>query len=54
MAINKTITIKINELPIEIDDKKLLKDLLGYQEHATRQYSKQYMEIIKEYLEKKK
>lgn len=54
MAINKTIMTKINELPIEMDDKRLLKDLLIYQEHASRQYSKQYMEIIKEYLEKKK
>ncbi len=54
MAISEAITTKIDELSIEKDDKKLLKDLLAYQEHSSRQYKKQYREIIKEYLEKKK
>lgn len=54
MAINEAITIKIEELPIKKNDKKLLKDLLTYQEHGSWQYTKQYTAIIKEYLEKKK
>lgn len=54
MAISEAITAKIDELPIKKDDKRLLKDLLAYQEHSSRQYTKQYREIIKKYLEKKK
>lgn len=54
MAINEAIITKIDELPIKKDDKKLLKELLAYQEHGSWQYTKQYTAIIKDYLEKKK
>lgn len=54
MAISEKILSKINELDIKEDEKKLLKEILAYQEHGSKQYTKQYTAIINEYLEKQK
>lgn len=54
MVINESIRSKIEELSIGEEEKKLLKDILECQEHSGRQYSKQYTEIINDYLEKKR
>lgn len=53
MAINKPILDKIRELDIGDSEKKLLRELLEWQEHGTKQYAKQYENSIGEYLEKK-
>ena len=54
MAINKTILEHIEALEISKQEKQLLKELLEQQERGSRQYTKQYTEIIKEYLERQK
>lgn len=54
MAISESILNKINELSITDEEKQLLKDLLKYQERGNRQYTNEYMEYIKKYLENKK
>ena len=54
MAISETILNKIDELRISEEEKDLLKKLLRYQERGNRQYTNEYMEYIKKYLENKK
>ncbi len=54
MAVNKSILQHIEELQISQQEKQLLLKLLEQQEHGSRQYTRQYTEIIKEYLESEK
>lgn len=54
MAINESILNKIDKLEIQKQDKQLLKDILAQQEHGAKQYTKQYMTVIDDYLEKKR
>ena len=54
MALNESIESKIDALKLKKSEKQLLKDMLICQEHVSKQYTKQYTEIINAYLEKKK
>lgn len=54
MAINEAILNKIDELKLKKPEKQLLKDILVQQEHGSKHFTKQYIAIINDYLEKKK
>ena len=53
MSISKKILEEIDNLPIPLEDKKLMEEILKVEDNGTNRFSKDYDNLIEEYIKSK-